>query len=80
MVQTIRGTLVFPVLAGIALVSTGFVLLVSWAYPDVQCYGDACLIGQNSLAIPAILIGAVLEFVALVAHWSSRTNARAAKN
>ena len=80
MVPSIRRTLTSLALAGVALIALGLVLLVTWTYPDIQCYGNACLIGQNSLAIPSILIGAVLEFAALAALRSRRTSPRAAKN
>ena len=80
MVPAVRWALRSLALTGVALVSLGILLLVTWAYPDIRCSGDFCLIGQNSLAIPAIVIGAVLEFVALAALWSRRTEPRAAKN
>ena len=67
MVPSIRWTLTSVALAGVALIALGLLLLVTWTYPDIQCSGDACLIGQNSLAISSILIGAVLEFAALAA-------------
>ena len=80
MVPSIRRTLTSVALAGVALIALGLLLLVTWTYPDIQCDGDACLIGQNSLAIPSILTGAVLEFAALAALRSRRPSPRAAKN
>src|SRR5207253_10005551 len=40
-------------LSGILLVSLGLVLAYTWAFPDVTCSGDLCLITWNIFAVPS---------------------------
>ncbi len=45
----------------------------TWAFPDVSCSGGGCLITQNRVTIPAILVGSFVGSVALaVSMWRRR--------
>jgi len=58
--------------AGILLASIGAVLAYTWAFPDVQCAGDLCLITQNVFTIPAMLIGTGFGIASLIMFLSQR--------
>jgi hypothetical protein len=48
-------------LAGLLLIGLGLGLLITFAFPEVTCSGDACLIGPNALALPMLAVGVALE-------------------
>jgi len=52
--------------ASILLASIGVVLAYTWAFPDVQCEGDVCLMTQNVFTVPAMLIGTGLGIASLI--------------
>ncbi len=53
-------------LSGILLVSLGLVLAYTWAFPDVTCSGDLCLITWNVFAVPSMLVGTALGIGSVV--------------
>ena len=57
---------VWAAVASILLASIGVVLAYTWAFPDVQCAGDVCLMTQNVFTIPAMLIGTGLGIASLI--------------
>lgn len=52
--------------AGILLASIGVALAYTWAFPDVQCSGDVCMITWNVFAMPTMIIGTVLGIASVI--------------
>jgi hypothetical protein len=48
----------------------------TWAFPDISCSGGGCLITQNRVTIPAILIGSFVGSVALAVFMRGRRGLR----
>ena len=53
-------------MAGILLTSIGLGLAYTWAFADVQCSGDFCMITWNVLALRSIVVGTVLGMVSVI--------------
>lgn len=65
-------TLVAVMLVGVLLSAIGAILGLTYAFPNVACSGDACLIGPNSAALPSLVGGVVLAVaasLAILARW-----------
>lgn len=69
---TYRLTVWALAVASILLASIGMALAYTWAFPDVQCAGDLCLMTQNVFTIPAMLIGTGLGIASLIVFLSQR--------
>ena len=60
-------------MASIALVAVGLILASTFAFPDVRCQGDFCLITMNAFALPAIVSGTALGLLVIAARLWERS-------